>query len=368
MRNTLPAMSYVQSQRASVAGHVGIGVEGSNATIPGDDQWHTNSGNNLAVPPLEPYGPSTRYFDVFSRGTKACSWEATPLAEYVTLSQTTGTLAPDGSTDARVYISVDWDKAPAAPNSSTVGINITNSCRGLDKYGYSLPLVQVPVYHRLPPLDFTAGFVESDGHVAIDAPNYQAIVPPRTNGSAAANVTYHAFAGLARNGGAGVGLVPQDAEKLGSTDEGPALEYQVYLFSNTSAANVTVWISPSHNYLGDETPLQYGVALFPAGGSVDDVTTVVSPVGPSIGVNLPAEWGYAVADGVWGRTSNVTTTRFTVPREGAYTLRVWALLPGVVVQKVIVDLGGVRPSYLGPPQSFLLGRDERGSYNGTSVL
>lgn len=290
---------------------------------------------------------------------------------YVNLSQTSGTLKADGSADTRVYVSVDWESAPAAPNTTTVSINITNSCRGIDKYGYSLPLVLLPVYNRVPASDFTTGFVESDGHVSIEGPNYQAIVPAASsgattiNGSEASNVTYHTFKGLSRTGDA-VGLVPQDTEKL-TTDTAPALEYQLYLFSNTSKANVTVFINPSLNYLGDGNPLQYAVSLFPAGSEPTNVTTV-SPVGNSIGANLPVGWGYAVADGVWGRIGNYTTSTFSVPSEGAYTLRIWALMPSVIVQKVVVDLGGVRPSYLGPPQSFLLGTDQAGVYNGTSVL
>jgi hypothetical protein len=272
-----------------------------------------------------------------------------------------------------VYITVDWASAPAAPNMTTVNINITNSCRGLERFGYRGPIVQVPVYNRLPPSNFTEGFVESDGHIAIDGPNYQAIVPgpgPATaiDGSAAANVTYHTFKGISRTGD-GVGLVPQDLEKL-LAGAGPALEYQMYLFSNSSKANVSVWISPSHNYLGDGNPLQYAIHLSPAGSEMPSSSnlTIVSPVGPTAGQNMPAGWGNAVADGVWGRTGNYTTSSFRVSQEGAYTLRIWALMPGVIVHKVVVDMGGVRPSYLGPPESFLVGRDQLGAYNGTAVL
>lgn len=369
MRNTLPAMVYVQTQRVSIAGHVGIGVEGSNATVQGDDKWHTNSGNNLAVPMLDPYGPS-RYFDVFSRGTNSCVWNASPWQSWVRLSQYTGSVGP-GQADTRVYIDVDWASAPAAPNMTTVNINITNACRSFDKYAYQNPMLQVPVYNRHIPSNFTAGFVESDGHVAINGPSYSAIVPAATAGDqptlldGPAGVTYHVFKDIGRTGD-GVGLWPQGTEKL-TTSTAPALEYQMYLFSNSTAANVTVWISPSMNYLGDADRLQYAVALFPAGGAPASIATV-SPVGPSIGASLPDGWGHAAADGVWGRTGNCTTTGFGVPREGAYTLRIWALMPSVIVQKIVVDLGGVRPSYLGPPESFLVGRDEAGLYNQTSVL
>jgi hypothetical protein len=369
MRNTLPAMTYVQTAFVSLAGHVGVGIEGSNATVQGDDPWHTNSGNNLALPPMDPYGPSTRYFDVFSRGTKSCSWTASPWVPWVKLSQSSGTVGPGNGTDTRVYVSIDWAAAPKAPYSATININVTTPCRNLDKYGYPAPMVQVPVTVRGVPGNFTKGFVEADGHVAIDGANYQAIAPaPSATANATAKnaVTYHTFANYGRTS-AGVGLWPQNTEKL-TVDTAPALEYSLYLFSNSTAANVTLFISPSHNYLGDYNPLEYGVALYPAGNTTGVKPTMVQPIGKSVGAALPPGWGYAVGDAVWGRYSNYTTSSFVVPREGAYTLRVWCLLPSIIVQKIVVDMGGVRPSYLGPPESFLVGRDATGKYNGTTFL
>lgn len=393
MRNTLPAMQYVQTQFPSLGGHVGVGVEGSNATVQGDDKWHTNSGNNLAVPPMDPYGPVSRYFDVFTRGTNSCSWNASPWAPWVKLSQYNGSTGPNGS-DTRVFVTIDWANAPQAPNMTTVNINITTPCRSLDRYGYPAPMVQVPVYLRAVPSNFTSGFVESDGHIAIEGPHYQAIIPP--SGSATSNtttnstslfkrlldthpkraadhsnITYHTFANYGRTSG-GVGLYPLSTEKL-TASTAPALEYDLYLFSNSTVlgpANVTVYISPSQNYLGDGNPLQYAISLYPAGPAAAPAPApkLVTPVGRTVGANMPDGWGYAVGDAVWGHTGNYTTSRFNVTREGAYKLRIWALLPSVVVQKVIVDMGGVRPSYLGPPESFLVGRDRAGVYNQTSFV
>ncbi|KAI0126804.1 immunoglobulin I-set domain-containing protein [Xylariales sp. AK1849] len=363
MRNVAPAMSFVQPGVSAIAGSVGVGVEGSNASIPGDDKYHANSGTTLTLPPLDPYGPATRWFDVFSRGMIACDWSAQTDKPWVKLSQYNGTIGPGNGTDSRVFVSIDWASAPRITNNTNSNINFTTGCgrKGFATW-YVAPIVQLPINMRTVPSNFTIGFVESDKYVAIEGPNYQRIYTP--SNSTNSNVTYHSLKNYGRTFG-GVSLWPQDTQPV-TPDSGPALEYDLYLFTNVSNVNVTLYLSPTQNYLSDSNPLQFAVSVFPA-GSTQAAPKTVRFIGDSIGADLPPSWGYAVGDAVWGHhPSHNTTTKWNVTQEGAYKLRVWGLAPSVIVQKVIVDLGGVRPSYLGPPESFLVGRDEEGKFNGTS--
>ncbi|GME46671.1 hypothetical protein GTA08_BOTSDO11837 [Neofusicoccum parvum] len=330
MRQVTPPLQYVQTLERALNGDMGVAVEGSNATVPGDDQYHELSSNTLTLPPIDPYG-SRRWIDIFSVGTNEFDWNVS-AAPFVKFSQTSGTLSPTGNnTDVRVYIEIDWENCPAGSNATT--INITSST----DYGtqFSMPSVILPYNHTELPASFSAGFVESDAHVSIEAAHYTRI-------SDASDDAYTTILSYGRTH-SGVTLSDTLSPSLDAASA-PALEYDIYTFSSNATANLTLYLSPSLN-TDPSRPLRYAV-------TIDDATPrEVEYVTDQPEGALPVDWEEAVAAAAWVSE----TGGWVVGNAGAHTLRFWALEPGVVVQKFVLDLGGVRDSYLGPPESYRAG-------------
>jgi hypothetical protein len=82
--------------------------------------------------------------------------------------------------------------------------------------------------------------------------------------------------------------------------------------------------------------------------SFDDQTPQVIEIVPQDfdARNGNREWEESVKD-----ACRVVRSFHTLKNAGYHTLKIWMVDPAVVLQKIVVDLGGVKPSSLGPPES-----------------
>lgn len=327
-QNSLPTLRTVSANAARSGKQFGIGVQSPGR--PGVSAAADAATVTLA--PIDQFTPERRYFDVFLRTTGSLSFTVSTDAAFVSLSSTGGNLASTGGpAQQRIYVSIpDWAAVPAGTTSVSIVVRAGSASTTVN-----VPLVIRPAL----PADFKKGHVESGGVVSIEAPHWTT--------ASAGNPSYVAIPDLGRTLGS-VKLWPVTAPSQ-SPASGPFLSYDFYTFTAPTGSNVrvTVYLSASEN-ADVEHPNRFAL-------SIDNGTTVtVQPVPlASNAGNEPPGWDAAVTSNAWVRDVTVSPGGGAL-RPGKHTLRVWLLEPTMVLAKLVIDLGGRRPSELGPPESVWL--------------
>jgi hypothetical protein len=180
--------------------------------------------------------------------------------------------------------------------------------------------VEVP---ELPKLGLV--FNESDGYVSIEAENYQ-----KAKGTD--KIRWEVIPDLGKTVSALTTFPPNDYP---AETDSVYLEYAIN-FKSTGAFDVSVLISPSLNFNANKG-LRYGISF--DGGSEQIV-------------NVNQTYTQRQIDTWLANRINQTTTKHLIATTGVHKLRIRVLEPGIVLQKIIIDTGGLKPSYLGPPQSM----------------
>ncbi|KAG9257165.1 uncharacterized protein F5Z01DRAFT_734377 [Emericellopsis atlantica] len=315
--NAMPNMTYLGESNATDDWIMGVSIQGSSASAPGDSL--------PSLLPVDPYMPSTekRYLDIFTRNNGTFSYHISSNVSYVSVTNDEGTLeAPGSKSDIRSVISVDWEEAPPGLSWVALRVKRTDICKG------PAVVALLPVNKTSVPDEFE-GYVESGGVVSWEAEHYSSA--EEKNGLSYVTIPDYGrtLSGLKLWPVTHPGRTPEDA---------PKLTYSFYSFTDRPEAQLVVYLGGSLNH-DPSLPLKYAYAL--DGGSPVEV----QPIPDEAMGSLPPGWNDATVAGGWTSYSTLK-----VPA-GAHELSLWLLEPGVVVQKVVMDLGGLKSSALGPPES-----------------
>jgi hypothetical protein len=297
-----PASSEVHPREgASMA----IAVEGSPVAFP------SQGAGTATLPPIDVVARETRTVEIFNRGDTAFTYTVSADPSIVVMPVS-------GKVVDTVALSVraNWDAVAAGDSTATLQIQADTG---------ETQTVRIPLSKpsALPPPTFK-GFVETDRHIAIEAPHFS-----RAVGDGA--ITWHVLPDFGRTLG-GVTSFPVTAAD--SRKPSSHLDYDVWLFS-TGEIGVALQLAPSLDFQSG-AGLRFGI-------SFDDDPPQILQLGT---MATKEDWNTAVADGV----RRVSSTH-RITRPGRHTLKFWRITPGVVLERVIIDAGGVRPSYLGPPET-----------------
>lgn len=171
-------------------------------------------------------------------------------------------------------------------------------------------------------------FYEQDGYVSIEAEHYSKAVN-------AGKITWKTIPDIGRTG-AGITPFPVTAAAVQLENDSPHTEYNFYSYGS-GELKVSAYFSPTLNFHNEEKGLQYAI-------SIDDEKPQIISINTYKNENV---WGSWVA-------SNIIIKKSThnVLKPGKHVLKYWMVQPGVVLQKLVIDLGGEKPSYLGPPETL----------------
>lgn len=329
-QNSLDAIPLIEPAIPPGA-RLGVAIEGSEQSWPTPQATRKagettgTSPASAAVSPAElpsfdAINQQRRYIEVFRRGDQPFAFTATPSGPWIRLSETSGNV----DRDRRIWVSIDWSAVPSPNASGTIRI----SGAGTD--------VVVRVNAVTPEALTRAeldGFVEDSGVVSIEPEH----VSRNISGAQSRWVRVEDY------GRTLSGMRAESPPYVPSAQPGKdaaVLEYRVYLF-DAGPVEVTAITSPTLNFMPDRG-LRYAV-------SFDDQPPQVMTLVPQgyRAENRNLDWEKTVGD-----NARYSISRHNLAGPGYHTLKIWAVDPAVVLQKLIINRGGLKPSYLGPPESL----------------
>ena len=295
---------------------LGVMAEGE-AVLKGLQSFHS-------LPCFNTYLRQSYYVDVFNKGATPLKWKAAVTNDWILVSKKSGETA----TEDRIEVSIDWAKVPAGER--ILGTLDITSDRGEKESVY------ISVFNPTSPslAEMDTLFGENNGYVSIDAASFhrkvendaiKMIIIPNLGCENTAVQLDNPIAPAQRTAGRNT----------------PRLEYDFYTFEQGSVDVYTYVlptfpISKDRGYAGHEATnveTKYGVCI--------DEGPVMTPSTSSF--EYAQIWYESVL-----KNCRINKTTLHIDKPGKHTVKIICGDAGTVLQKVVLDFGGMKRSYMGP--------------------
>jgi hypothetical protein len=268
------------------------------------------------------------FVDAFNVATLPLHWTAKPDADWMQLSKNFG------DDDGRVWMTIDWSRAPVGENvQGTIHFITTNQDLAVAVSVFN-PADTAPMR--------SADFVEDDRRIVALAAHASAFLPGK-------DAHWQVIQGLGYSG-SDVAVFPTlvlvRSEPAAVAADSPCLQFKMWI-QHPGDWNFSVRALPTFSLEAGQ-PQRYAIALD------DEPPKIVPlPVANSI-VSMPLT--ISETDRRWQenvlRNAAIGSSIHTVAQAGLHTLKIWMVDPGIVLDAIIGDADNTRQSsYLYPPET-----------------
>jgi hypothetical protein len=281
-----------------------------------------------ALPAFDNYLRRTYPVEIYNRGGGTLAWTAHASEPWVVLSKSAGKTADE----ERITVGIDWEKAPSG---NAVPAQI------VFRAGEQSEKVLVSLFNPTAPsrAELRGIYVENNGCVSIPAAGCHRV---REND----RIKITAVEDLGIEGPALQLGDPTAPLQIFRSRDVPCAEYDFYAF-DAGSVDVYTYVLPTFPLHADRdfrigentnTDTKYSVQI--------DDGALGTP--SSSHVEYSQVWFESVL-----RNCAVNKSTLHIDKPGRHTLRIRVGDPGIVLQKIVLDFGGMKRSYLGPQSTLI---------------
>lgn len=277
-----------------------------------------------SLPCFNTYLRQSYYVDVFNKGATRLKWKTVVSNDWIVVSKKAGETA----TEDRIEVSIDWAKVPVGEKI----LGTLDILSGRDEKERVYISVFNPTSPSLAEMDTL--FVEHNGYVSIHAAGFHRKVE-----NEAIKIRMIPNLGV-ENTSVQLGDPLAQAQRTAGRNT-PRLEYDFYTFEQGSVdvytyVLPTFSISKDKGYAGHEATnveTKYGVCI--------DEGPVMTPSTSSF--EYAQIWYESVL-----KNCRINKTTLHIDKPGKHTVKIICGDAGTILQKVVLDFGGMQRSYMGP--------------------